>query len=92
MFFLVGDYEVYGQPAAVKEISNYRSAFVICAGIKGKRGVLSALPRFQCIFSKLFKICEQSSVRDSSEKASLSVSVIKICSVWETSCCKSQIN
>lgn len=68
---------MYGQPAAAKEI--YKSAFVIYAGIKDERNVSSALPRFQFIFSKLFKICEQSSVRDPSEKASLSVSVIKIC-------------
>lgn len=47
-------------------------------------------------FSLSFLNCSRSvsraQLRDSSEKASLSVSVIKICSVWETSCCKSQIN
>lgn len=83
---------MYGQPTAAKEISNYKSAFAIYAGIKEEISVFSSLPRFQFLFSKLLKMYEQSSVRDSSEKASLSVSVIKIFSVWETSCCKSQIH
>lgn len=56
------------------------------------KSIFSSLPKFQFLFSKLLKICEQSSVRDSSEKASLIVSVIKICSVWETSCYKYQIH
>lgn len=85
MFFLVGGYQVYGQEAAAKEIPNYKSAFTIYAGIKDERAVFSSLPGFHFFFSKLLKICEQSSFRDSSEKASLSVSVIEICSVWETS-------
>lgn len=83
---------MYCHPAAAKEIPNYKSAFAIYAGIKDEGGVFSSLPRFQFFFSKLLKICEKSSVRDSSEKATPSVSVIKICRVWETSCCKSQIH
>lgn len=68
---------MYDQPAA-KEITNYKSAFSIYAGIKDER-CFFLFPRFQFFFSKLLKICEQSSVRDSSEKVSLGVSVIKIC-------------
>lgn len=75
---------MYCQPAAAKEIPNYKSAFAVYADIKDERGVFSSLPRFQFIFSKLLKTFEQNSVSDSSEKASPSVSVIKICSVWET--------
>lgn len=83
LVFLIGLSKVYGQPSAAKETPNYTSAFVICASIKDERGIFSALSRFQFIFPKLLKICEQRSIRDSSEGVSLNLSVAKSCSVQE---------
>lgn len=36
LFFLFGDYEVYGQPAAAKEIPNYKSALLSMLASKMK--------------------------------------------------------
>lgn len=47
------------------------SQHLLSARIKDKRSAFSSLPRFHFFFSKLLKSSEQSSVRDSSENASL---------------------
>lgn len=82
-FFLIGESEVRGQPAAAKKIRNYKPTFVIYASSKDERGIFSTLPRFQFLFLKLLKTCEQRSEIPLREHL-LSLSVIKSCSIWET--------
>lgn len=79
-FFLIGESEVHGQPAAAKKTRNYKSTFVIYASSKDERGIFSALPRFQFFFLKLLKTCEQRSEIPLREHL-LSLSVIKSCSI-----------